>query len=159
MRFVLAILLVVMMASVALADKIGDRYCEPCVGVQGWLYPLASWQVQSGYYPGGDNMAYYFCAMGGETYTFTFCQGGGSADYDTALSIQGPDGCGSYLACNDDFCSLQSEIIWVAPADGDYIIAVDGYGTGTGNFNLAYMGAPCVTPTKDETWSVIKSRY
>jgi hypothetical protein len=159
MRIVLATLLILMTASVAMADKDLYRHCEPCVGVQGTLFPTASWQVQSGFYAGDDNMAFYFCAMGGETYTFTFCQGGGSADYDTALSIQGPDGCGSYLACNDDFCGLQSEISWVAPADGTYIVAVDGYGTATGNFNLAYMGTPCTTPTKEESWSVIKSAY
>jgi len=159
MRFVLATFLVLMMASVAMGDKVDYRYCEPCVGVQGWLYPTSDWQVASGYYAGDDNMAYYFCAMAGETYIFTFCQGGGSADYDTALSIQGPDACGTYLACNDDFCSLQSEITWIAPADGDYIVAVDGYSANVGNFNLAYTGTPCVTPAREETWSVIKSVY
>jgi len=159
MRFVLASLLVLLMASFAVADKDHYRYCEPCVGIIGALTPTPTWQVVSGYYGGGDDAAYTFCAVGGETYIFTFCQGGGSADYDTALSIQGPDVCGTYLSCNDDYCSLQSEITWMAPADGDYIVAVDGYGSNVGNYNLAYTGATCVTPVEAESWSTIKVGY
>jgi hypothetical protein len=83
---------------------------------------------------------------------------GGNASYDTGLSIQGPDNCGAYLLCNDDFCSLQSELTWSAPADGDYIIVVDGYST-TGTYTLAYAGPACETPAESSAWGTVKALY
>ena len=159
MRLVLTSLLIILVATVAMADKIPFRTCDPCVGVVGVLSPTMDWQVHSATYMGDDNDAYFFCAVEGGTYTFTFCENGGYADWDTALSIQGPDACGEYLYCNDDWCGLQSEIVWVAPAAGEYILSVDGYSSYSGPYDLAYMGMPCVTPAEETSWTTVKSIY
>jgi len=159
MRLAMTTLLILLVASVAMADKIPFRTCDPCVGIAGEIFPTLDWQILSGEYLGDDNSAFQFCAVAGETYTFSFCQGGGTADYDTALSIQGPDACGEYLECNDDTCGLLSEVVFVAPADGNYIVSIDAYSANMGLYDMAYMGMPCTTATAEETWGTLKSLY
>jgi hypothetical protein len=58
----------------------------------------------------------------------------GSA-YDTYLGVY--DGCGeplaeNLIACNDDFCGLQSGIEFIAVAGNEYLIEISGYNCGVG---------------------------
>jgi len=149
-----------MIAPAALAGDGGSRYCEPCTNIIGQISPTPEYQTISGSIVANGDATYSFCAVGGGSYTFTFCEGGGSASYDTAMSIQGPDVCGAYLACNDDFCSLYSQVDFVAPADGTYLVVVDAYSSNAGSFVLAYRGPECApNPTENTTWGAIKSIY
>lgn len=97
---------------------------------------------------------YRFSATAGTSYTFTFCQGGGSATFDSQLTIL--DNTGAFAGgYNDDNCGLQSEVIWVAPSTGIFRCLINQFNcqatTATGT--LAYRenpplgpGANCVTP-------------
>ena len=161
MKAIALVCLLLMVASVASAEKLGERFCEACLNVDATLSPTVAFQTVSGNTTGQPNgeYTYSFCALGGNTYTFTFCSNGGSAGYDTALSIQGPNVCGAFLMCNDDTCGLQSELVWVCPADGTYLVVVDGFSSNVGPYTMAYAGAPCVTPTESTSWGTVKSLY
>jgi hypothetical protein len=158
-------------AAVLAGDGPPDRTCDSCIDIDGSIVPTPAWQVVSGSTVGQPNSeyTYEFCAVGGGTYTFSTCDGTspGGADYDTALSIWTEAGglCAAQEACNDDNCvggssGLRSEIAWVAPANGNYLIVVDGFSTREGNYDLAYMGPTCqTTPVEDGTWGTIKAVY
>jgi hypothetical protein len=116
-----------LLATAAFA-KDNTRTCDTCIDIDATIFPAPAYQTVAGTTVGQPNSeyTYLFCAVQGGTYTFTFCHDGGWAMYDSALSIQGPADCGAYLACNDDWCSLQSELVWTAPQQADYLIVVDG---------------------------------
>ena len=152
----LAILSLCLLVGAAAAD---DRYCEPCDQVDEAISPTDDYQVVTGSTmgQGNEDYAYSFCAVGGGFYRFTFCEGGGWADFDTAMSVQ-PDGCGAYLVCNDDFCGLQSQVDFTAPMDATYVVVVDAY-YGTGNYGLAYRGPSGPSPAEDSAWGSIKALF
>lgn len=117
----------------------------------GSISPGATFQtipcVQGGQY-------YTFPATAGNQYTFTFCSNGGSASFDTQLTILDNSGAaaGGY---NDDNCGLQSEVVWTAPSTGTFRILINEYNCTTNATcaTLAYQesgpagpGASCVTP-------------
>jgi len=150
-----------MLASAAFAGDGDGAFCEPCINVDSSISPTPVYQTVAGTTVGQPNAeySYSFCAVGGAVYRFTCCEGGGSAAWDTALSVQ-PFPCGIPQICNDDFCGLQSQIDWVAPANGTYVVNVDGFGSATGTYVLAYRGAACQgTPVEPATWGSIKSIY
>jgi hypothetical protein len=77
----------------------------------------------------------------------TFC-GAGSATYDTVLAAwTGPCGALSELTCNDDSCSLQSQISFPVTAGVVYPISVGGFSGDTGSFNLSVS---CVLPIAND---------
>ena len=63
------------------------------------------------------------------------------SSYDTLLGIWTGPACGPYVnvACNDDFCGLQSQIITALNAGVTYRIEIDGFSnsTGTGLLNIS----------------------
>ena len=66
--------------------------------------------------------------------------------YDTYLYVVTGD-CGfTQLACNDDFCGLQSQVQFVANGGQTYFILVDGYFDDAGPFTLNVSGVPCAAP-------------
>ena len=159
----LAILgLCAMFAAVAYAGPGGDnRICEPCINIDGAISPTPAYQTIAGTTSGQPNSeySYSFCSTQGGAYRFTFCEGGGSAMFDTGLSVQGPDVCGSYIVCNDDFCGLQSQVDFYAPMAASYIIVVDGYSTAGGSYVLAYRGPEAPSPNDEASWGEIKALY
>ena len=160
MRFV-ACVCMLLLATAAFA-KDNTRICENCFDIDQTIFPMDTWQTVSGNTSGQPNSeySYLFCAVQGGSYTFSLCPAlGGMAAYDSGLSIQGPENCGPYLNCNDDFCSLQSQLTWTAPAEANYIIVVDGYSSGAGAYTLAYAGPACETPAEMSTWSTVKALY
>ena len=170
MKFAATVILCLFVPVVALAGD-PNPTCDSCIDIDDALSPTADWQTVDGSIVGAPNSeyTYAFCAVGGESYTFSTCDGSspGGANYDTALSIWEIAGtaCGANLACNDDNCSsgtngLLSEITWVAPADGEYLIVVDAFSGNEGDYVLAYRGAECQsTPTDEVTWGKIKADY
>lgn len=86
---------------------------------------------------------YSFSATSGNSYTFSFCQGGGSASYDTQITILSNTGAyaGGY---SDDVCGTGSEVVWVAPSTGTFRVLVNQYNctTGGGCSSLAYRLNP-----------------
>jgi putative hemolysin len=162
MRF-LAILFCLGLASTAFAGD-GTRICEPCLNVDATITVTPTYQTVAGSTIGQPNSeyAYAFCGQQGGQYRFTFCEGGGSAAYDTGLSVwSGTTICsGAYIVCNDDFCSLQSQVDFNAITTGDYICVVDGYSTATGTYTLAYRGPSCgPIATESTTWGSVKGLY
>ncbi len=80
----------------------------------------------------GGQSATVFCMYGGEyatvqvengaTYTFSTCGGGA---WDSQLTLYSSTG--NFLAYNDDFCGLQSEVVWTATFTGTVRALVDRY--------------------------------
>ena len=160
MRLLAILGLCVLFSAAAYAGDGGDRYCDNCDAVDDVLYPTDDYQIVSGTTVGTANSdyAYSFCAVAGGFYRFTFCEGGGNAQFDTAMSVQ-PDGCGAYIACNDDFCGLQSQVDFTAPMDATYVVVVDGYSSATGTYTLAYRGPSGPSPADDTAWGTIKALF
>ncbi|HOP06205.1 MAG TPA: choice-of-anchor J domain-containing protein [candidate division Zixibacteria bacterium] len=74
------------------------------------------------------------------------------SSYDTKLAVyEGFDPLtGTQVGCNDDACSLQSEITGIPCAVGDnFIIEVGGYSTNTGDGILTVYCTPCEAPEND----------
>ena len=117
-----------LLAVPAMAQKGGPT--AACNGLAtndiGGLFPAqpnGGWVVANGDCSGDCDDYFEMDCEGGETVTASFCQGGGSASWDTALrALQG----GSNITCNDDVCSLLSEITFAAPA-GIFEIRIDTY--------------------------------
>lgn len=81
----------------------------------------------------------------GSTYNFTFCSNGGTAGWDTQITVNQTDNV-TQLAYNDDFCGLQSNVSWTATFTGTIHVLVSQYScvnSGAVSGTLAYN----VTPT------------
>jgi hypothetical protein len=77
---------------------------------------------------------YSYTPRSDETVTISLC---GSA-FDTTLAVF--DSCGGIeLACNDDYCALQSELTIDLTAGQTYLIRVAGYNGQTGDYTLTIM--------------------
>jgi len=78
-----------------------------------------------------QNIWYCYTATCDGAVTVSLC----GSDFDTKLAAY--DGCacpvGTPIASNDDFCSVQSELSFVAVAGNTYLLEVGAYGTAEGN--------------------------
>jgi len=94
-----------------------------------------------------------FSATIGVTYVFTFCRGGGSATFDTQITIL--DNAGAYApgltgtGYSDDNCGLQSELFWVAPSTATYRVLINEFDCNSNltTSDLSYRIAPPVNDT------------
>jgi len=88
----------------------------------------------------GSDIWYDYVATESNTLLVSLCGSG----YDTKVAIYSGCGCpvadGNLLACNDDFCGLQSFLSTPVIAGNCYKIRVGGYaaGQGSGNISLSY---------------------
>ncbi len=129
--------LLILFAGVALAQsaeaQIPANYCFGGTKI-GDITPTIPWQV----WPcvrGGEYLE--FNAVAGNQYIFTFCFAGGAATWDTQLSIS--DSAGNFPAGynpgtsdidsvrNDDFCYLQSYLVFPCRVSGTYRILTSFY--------------------------------
>jgi hypothetical protein len=109
----------------------------------GSITPTASWQticVQAGQY-------LTFSGTAGLRYTFSFCTGGGTASYDTEITILlNSSGAGIQVpgAYNDDYCGSSSEITFVPPSSNSYRVLITEFSclSNTTCVTLAYKVAP-----------------
>jgi hypothetical protein len=116
------------------------------------------WDVDfsCGYTAGiSPDVFYSYTACVDGTISVSLCGSG----YDTELAIFNSSQV--EIACNDDFCGLQSEIDGIPVVTGEtYYIAVSGFFGGCGSYTMSVTGPECPpTPTEDTTWGQIKSKY
>ncbi len=105
---------------------------------------LTNGQTINGTNVGATTDGTWPCAAGGADvwYRYTGNAAGGNvtislcgSGYDTAVMVL--DACGgTNLACNDDFCGLQSTTSFVAAPNTTYWVAVGGFASSTGNFTV-----------------------
>jgi gliding motility-associated-like protein len=106
------------------------------------ITPTSTYQVINLVYSGER---YQFTAAQNLVYVFSYCEGGGSNNVDTQIQIF--DLSGNSYAFNDDFCSLGSEVTWVCPTSGTYVVVTyeyncNAYNTNAGNLAYKVMPAP-----------------
>jgi hypothetical protein len=130
---------------------LGSEALGQCTGgiAQAAITPTALWQTvncRAGRYKP-------FNAAAGTIYSFSFCSGGGTATWDTELTIN--DNAGAYAGgYNDDACGLSSEVNWFCPSTGTYRILVNELPclAGASTATLAYRsivpgpGVDCANP-------------
>jgi len=106
----------------------------------GAINPTAIPQT-TGCVTGGDYFT--FTGVPGQIYTFSFCNGGGTATFDTQITITDNSGTPVTGGYNDDNCGLQSEVSWVCSAAGTYRVYITNYNcvTGTTCGTLAFASA------------------
>lgn len=98
------------------------------------LAPTEAWKVTAtGRIGPNGQWDFFLPVVAGRTYELTTCTGnGGSANFDTRIEIVG-------AVSNDDYCGLQSRVLWTAPATGTRTVRVTGFSVNTqGNFVMAY---------------------
>lgn len=132
-------MVLIVLASIFLVNKSRSQ-CSSAAGTNaGAIAPTTSWQTI-----GGVDRGEYFTFTGNSCnlYTFSFCSNGGSAGFDTQITItDNTTGTTSY-AYNDDFCSLASEVSFTPTVTATYRVHISLYscqntGAGTGA-TLAY---------------------
>jgi hypothetical protein len=95
-----------------------------------------------------NDVWFEWTASGSGLATVTVCNGGISWDTKIAAYPGGtcPPVVGSILACNDDTCGLQSEIMFSATNGSTYLIQFGAFatgGAGDGNFDIDVACNPC----------------
>ncbi len=121
---------------------IGQDSFAQCTGgsVAGSITPTTSYQTQS--VPAGT--WYYTFVVPGTcmpTYDFSFCSAdGGSAGYDTQITILDNSGVAVSGGYNDDFCGTQSHVTWTPTSGGTYRVLINNYycGATSTSSTLAY---------------------
>jgi len=84
------------------------------------------------------DVVYAYTPASDEAISIDLCNSG----FDTVLEIQ--DGVGTPVACNDDYCGLQSGIeSFQLNAGHTYYFIVDGYGTSCGSYQLTVQSFCC----------------
>ena len=101
----------------------------------GTLTPTAAYQTQA-----VSNGQYYNVNVScGSTYNFTFCSNGGSATWDTQITIL--DNTGAYVGYgyNDDACGLQSNVTFTSTFTGTVRVLISLYFCNGGGGNTATL--------------------
>jgi hypothetical protein len=84
-----------------------------------------------------------FTPAGSGYYSISLCD----SLFDTTLSVF--DGCGgTELACNDDYCDLQSKLSMSLSEATEYYVRVAGYGGETGDYTLIVTQEVCESPNE-----------
>ena len=87
----------------------------------------------------GCNDYFDMILAAGDQVFLTFCSSGGTANFDTGLSVwSGPPGFISNRACSDDFCAFLSQVTFVASVAGTYRMRIGGFSGASGSYTLAY---------------------
>ncbi len=94
----------------------------------------------SGYSQIGNDVWYKWIASCTGTATVSLC----GASYDTKMAVYGacPTGSGQYLACNDDFCGLSSQVSFAVNSGTIYRIRVGGFNGATGTGTMVISCTP-----------------
>ncbi|MEZ5331571.1 MAG: hypothetical protein R2991_05870 [Thermoanaerobaculia bacterium] len=82
----------------------------------------------------GCNDFFDFVCDGGGAPQATFCLHGGSAAWDTNLSVwEGT----SLAVCEDSGCGPGADLVWPVPGFGGYRLRIGGTGGASGSYSLA----------------------
>lgn len=129
-----------------------NSQCNSAGGVNaGTLTPTSVFQTVSSV-DAGD--FYIVNVSACNQYTFTFCQGGGSASFDTQITITDLTGTPITGGYNDDFCSVQSQLIWTPTTAGNvrvYITRFSCLTSGGSGATMAYATVQSYTNTAEYT--------
>lgn len=102
--------------------------------LSGTLMPAAGYQTVS-----VTNGNYYNVNVScGSSYNFTFCSNGGSAAWDTQITILDNTGV-TTLAYNDDNCGLQSNVSYTATSTGTIRVLISLYSCNNSGGNSATL--------------------
>jgi hypothetical protein len=102
--------------------------------LSGTLTPTAGYQTVS-----VTNGNYYNVNVScGSSYNFTFCSNGGSASWDTQITLLDNAGV-TTLAYNDDNCGLQSNVSYTATSTGTIRVLISLYSCNNGGGNTATL--------------------
>jgi len=102
--------------------------------LSGTLTPTAGYQTVS-----VTNGNYYNVNVScGSSYNFTFCSNGGSASWDTQITILNSTGT-TTLAYNDDNCGLQSNVSYTATSTGTIRVLISLYSCNNAGGNTGTM--------------------
>lgn len=129
-----------------------DAQCNSSGGTNaGTLTPASAFQTVNSVSAGN----YYIVNVSAcNSYTFTFCSNGGSASWDTQITITDLSGAPISGAYNDDFCSTQSQLIWTPTTAGNVRVYITKYScqnTGGSGATMAYATVPSYTNTAEYT--------
>jgi hypothetical protein len=103
----------------------------------GTITPTPAYQTQA-----VENGEYYVVNVScGNTYNFTFCGNGGTAAWDTQLSIL--DNFGVQISTNDDFCGLQSDLSITVGFTGTIRILISQFSCNNGGGNFGTLAYNC----------------
>ena len=96
---------------------------------------------------------YQFSAKANNTYKFSFCDDGGGAGFDTYLALYSSS-C-EEITHDDDGCGYPySRLTWTPTSDMTANISVQGYGSSSGYYNMAYRIEPTsISPTT--SWNTV----
>lgn len=138
--------------ALSLFNHKGFSQCNSSIGINsGTLVPTAAYQTKTSVNAGN----YYIVNVSTcNSYTFTFCQGGGSAGFDTQITITDLSGVPIAGAYNDDFCSVQSHLVWTPTVAGNvrvYITKFSCLNSGGTGATLAYATVASYTNTAEYT--------
>lgn len=151
-KFLYAFALFVVLSSVSIITY-ADCNRSTCNYIGDPSAATTSWQTVSGNVPNGTTYNRYdFYLTNGNTYEFSLCSAdGGAASYDSYMCLYGMGyGCGytTFLTSNDDNCSLQSKITYLATSSGWTSLYISGYNSNYGSYTLAYRyTSPCGPPS------------
>lgn len=113
--------------------------CQSCPCFDYSLQMEMVYQTHSDAIDVGACKVYQVGLSAGDSAEFTFCDGGGTADFDTYLTLR--NGACEIVASNDDTCGLLSEIEYEVPMSGVYYLEVNSccVGGSGGSYTLAYQ--------------------
>lgn len=115
----------------------------------GTLTPTAGYQTQA-----VTNGQYYAVNVTcGSTYNFTFCSNGGSAAWDTQITINQTNNT-TQLAYNDDACGLQSNVSWTANFTGTVHVLISLYSCNNAGGNNGTMAYNVVANTSNPSFTM-----
>lgn len=79
-----------------------------------------------------------------QTVTISLC----GSNFDTQLGVYAGGSCPgtTLVACNDDYCGLQSQVTFMADAYTYYYVMIGGFFGHTGNYVINVTGTPYVAP-------------
>lgn len=156
--FVILISVFIVFASINSLNAQGECLAGGCSG--GTRYPTAefttnseTWTIISTIIWAGEYAIYNVTA--GQTYEWSLCSAdGGSASYDSQLTLLSEDGTTIYCY-SDDVCGLNAKISWTATFTGKVRVLVTQYNcqTNTNNTTLVWRCASCSIippPANDE---------
>lgn len=145
----------------------GDT-CSTCPDYDYEIFPDFASQLHSASIASGGCNTYRVAMGDGYIYRFSFCQAGGTADFNSWLTLKNSL-CDS-IAWNDDACGLRSEIVHtVSSADLCYLQVTNADAFTTGSYSLEYSvigtvipthtpsATPAVSPTATPTWTPTQS--
>jgi hypothetical protein len=132
-------------SAVAVDNAVDARPIRPGITYTGTTVGATNDGAAScGYSETSPDVWYSYTPAASGQLTISLCD----SEYDTVLSVhtQAPGTIGNQLACNDDFCGIQSQLTLQVYAGFTYYIRIAGYGGTIGSFAIDLTGPASAIP-------------